>query len=152
MTVPVLSLLLLFQIHKPCLPCRCHLSPLLVSPVFTFLPDCSCSRHHPWATLRLSGGSCHLFLLLTEVSLPSNSPISYSTPVPHLTATKPDCNCPFCLDIKWTNTENTEENLPVGTKSPLQGPYWKKRAAHPDIHGYSYLGMVHVQSGHTSDF
>lgn len=145
-------LLLLSQIHKPCLPCQHHSSPLLVSPLFTFLSSCSCSQHHSWATPCLSGGSCHLFLLLLKVPLPSNSPISYSMPVPHLTATEPDYSSQFCLDIKWTHTENTEENLPVETKRPLRGPYWKKRAAHPDTHGYSYLGMVHVQSGHTSDF
>lgn len=131
MTVPVQSLLLLSQIHKPCLPCQYHSPPLLLSPVFTFLPRCSCSRYHPRATLCLSGGSCHLFLLLTEVPLPSNSLVSYSTPAPHLTATTPDCNSQFCLDIKWTNTENREENLPVEIKSPLWVPYWEKKSCSP---------------------
>lgn len=46
----------------------------------------------------------------------------------------------------------TQRSLPVETKSSLQVPYWSKRGAHCDIHGYSYLGIVHVQSGHASDF
>lgn len=64
-------------------------------------------QQHSCATLCPSVGSFHLLLL---------PPISYSMPVPHLTATKLDFDSLFCLDIKWTNTEK-EENLPMQTKS-----------------------------------
>lgn len=124
-------------------PCQYNLLPFLLPPFLTFLPSYSCSWHHLWATLTLR------WLLLTEVSLPLKLPPFYSTLTPHLTATKTDFNSPFFLDMKWTTTENTESSS--GDQEPSASTILEG-LLNPHIHGYFCLGVVHVQSGHTSDF
>lgn len=144
MTIPIQSLLLLPHIHKPCLPCQYHLLLFLLPPVLTCLPSCSCSWHHPWATLWLSGASCSLRYLFYSNSL-------FSTPHLLLTSLQPSQTA--ILTPFWTSAGHL---LKTKTRISLWRPralfkYHSGRAAHPHIHGYCYLGMVHVQSGHMRD-
>lgn len=120
-TIPIQSVLLLLQILKLSLPCQYHSLPFLLPPVLTFLP--SCSWHHPWATLTLRwllpSSSCWPRHLFHTNSL-------FSTPHLLLTSLHPSqLQFSGFLDNNWTTTENTDENLPLETKSPLQVSHWK---------------------------
>lgn len=97
-------------------------------------------------TLRclLLSSSCWLRYLFYSNSL-------FSTPHLLLTSLQPSQTA--ILTPFWTSAGHL---LKTKTRISLWRPralfkYHSGRAAHPHIHGYCYLGMVHVQSGHMRD-
>lgn len=142
----------------------CYCFPRFISPVYltnTIHHLCSYLQFSPSCLAAAAVSTTHGPPYASQVAPAISSscwlrclfPPTLPFPHPRLFLTSLQPSQAAILSSAWTSSGQMKTQKRISLWSPRA--VWEDhigRKEHPDIYGYSYLGMVHVQSGHTSDF